>query len=137
MSQEEHNVEVVHRFNELVNTEDYDAMDELFAPSFVDHNPSWHVETLEDVKQILASSHQSFDIKNTIEDTIASGDEVVIRVTSRGRHLVEAFGVPPTGKETSMELIEIYRFEGGRIAERWLQSDIVGLMKQLGVELPL
>lgn len=135
-TEEDRNVDTLYHLNKLVNTEAYDQMDELFAKNYIDHNPSWNIQSLSDLKKIIADSHRSFDIKNIIEEAIASGDKVFIRVNNKGRHISTAFGVPPTGKETSMLTFEIYRFENGQIAERWVLSDVIGLMQQLGVQLP-
>lgn len=65
------------------------------------------------------------------EDLIAEGDRVVVRFTGRVRHMGEFMGVPPTGREASFEGIAIYRIEGDRIVDHWLQLDAVSLMRQL------
>jgi predicted ester cyclase len=41
-------------------------------------------------------------------------------------------GMPPTGKRISVTGIDIFRFEGGKIVEHWNQSDMLGLLQQLG-----
>jgi predicted ester cyclase len=46
-------------------------------------------------------------------------------------------GAPPTGKSFSIDWMAVYRFQDGKIAERWLQADDLGMMAQLGfVQLP-
>lgn len=65
------------------------------------------------------------------EDIIAEGDKVVARITFRGTHLGEFFGIPPTGTEAETSLIAIYRIEDGKIVEDWIQADAVGLLEQL------
>lgn len=130
------NVAVVKRLNDLVNTRNWAAMDELFASDYVDHNASWSIRSVEDLKLLLADAHRRFAIRNELVDVIACGDRVVARVLSRGRHQADAFGIPPTGKETVLESIEIYRFAGGRIQERWVVSDALDLLRQIGAPLP-
>jgi predicted ester cyclase len=44
------------------------------------------------------------------------------------------FGVEPTGREVELTAIEINRFADGQLIETWTQSDQLGLMDQLGVE---
>jgi predicted ester cyclase len=66
------------------------------------------------------------------EDMIAEGDKVVVRATFRGTHKGEFAGVPATGIDVEMPLIIIYRIEDGKIAEHWMQADVMGLMQQLG-----
>lgn len=130
------NIKVIYKLNDLINSMNYDAIDELFTDDYVDHNSSWNIKDLEDLKKTLKNARSSFDTQNTILDTIASQDKVVVRVMINGRHIAPAFGIEPTGKETSCETIEIYRLEKCKIAERWVLSDVLGLMKQLGVKLP-
>lgn len=136
IEEEQRNIAAVHTLNTLVNEDRLDEMDELFGDGYRDHNPGWNVETVADLKRLIADARARFQLHNVIEDTIASHDKVVVRLTSQGRHVSEAFGIPPTGKTTSMQTIEIYRFEDGKIAERWVVSDTVSLMLQLGVKLP-
>ncbi len=134
---EQRNVATVHLLNDLVNDERYDEMDELFATDYRDHNPNWKITSVAELKTVIASAHDNFDIHNEIEEVLAAGDKVFVRVNSRGRHLKPAFGLAPTGMETQLLSFEIYRFdEDGKIGERWVLSDLVGLMRQLGVSIP-
>ncbi len=134
---EQRNVDTVHLLNDLVNDERYDEMDELFAADYRDHNPNWKITSVAELKTVIASAHANFDLHNEIEEVLAAGDKVFIRVNSRGRHLQPAFGVAPTGMETQLLTFEIYRFEeDGKIGERWVLSDLIGLMRQLGVSIP-
>jgi hypothetical protein len=41
-------------------------------------------------------------------------------------------GMPPCGRETTVEGIEIFWVSKGRIAEMWHRDDLLGLMQQLG-----
>jgi len=69
------------------------------------------------------------DLHFTFEDLIAEGDKVVVRWTSRGTQQGELMGIPPTGKQFSATGIEIYRLEGGKIVEHWLESDNLGMLQ--------
>jgi predicted ester cyclase len=43
-------------------------------------------------------------------------------------------GIPPTGKDVNVQLIDIMRFnEGGLVAEHWGVVDMLAMMQQLGV----
>ncbi len=55
------------------------------------------------------------------------------RVTFQGTHSGEFQGIPATGKQVSMQVIDILRIENGKVVERWGLSDQVGMMQQLGV----
>jgi steroid delta-isomerase-like uncharacterized protein len=78
--------------------------------------------------------HSAFpDEETTFEDQIAEGDKVVSRMTSRATHAGEFQGIPPTGKRITVTGIWIDWVVGGKIAERWGQVDMLGVMQQLGV----
>lgn len=72
-------------------------------------------------------------MKITIEDIFGGEQKVTVWITLNGKHTDTFFGVPATGKPVSCTSIEIMRFENGKIAERWVQADTAGLMKQLGI----
>ena len=41
-------------------------------------------------------------------------------------------GIPPTGREVEILVIDIVRVEDGRIVEHWNVVDRLGLLQQLG-----
>jgi predicted ester cyclase len=73
------------------------------------------------------------DQELTIEAAVAEDDHVALRVraaqTQRGPYL----GVAPLGDRVSMTMIQMFRFEDGKIAETWLMFDPLDVMQQLGV----
>ena len=75
------------------------------------------------------------DVHFDIEDVIAEDDRVMVRIVLSGTHEGPFLGVEPTGEEIAMSAIVVYRFEDGKIVERWSEGDIAGLLRQLG-ELP-
>src|SRR5207245_2099009 len=88
----------------------------------------------ETFKDIPAAIRTAFpDLVETIEELIAEGDYVVERMSFRATHLGEFMGIAGTGKPVSWTAIAIYRLEGGRIAECWLESNLQGLLLQMGV----
>ena len=42
-------------------------------------------------------------------------------------------GIPPTGREVAIEVIDIVRVADGQVVEHWNVVDQLGLMRQLGV----
>jgi predicted ester cyclase len=62
---------------------------------------------------------------------VADGDLVAMRGTFRGTHHGAFAGVEATGKEVSAELLIFYKLVDGRIAEHWMQLDVMALMQQL------
>ena len=121
-------------YEEVFNAGNLALIDELFAPNFVDHDPSNPLPGLDGVRQLVSMYRGAFpDLHLTIEDEITEGDRVVTRFTGRGTHKGSLMGIPPTGKRVTIAAIDILRFENGRIAEHWGNQDLLGMMRQLGV----
>ncbi|HET6444355.1 MAG TPA: ester cyclase [candidate division Zixibacteria bacterium] len=133
----EENKAIVRRFyEEFANQGIQSVAEELVASDFVDHNPPSpeFPPGLEGLKQVFAMFLVAFpDMNLTVEDQIAEGDKVVTRLTTRGTHKGEFMGIPPTGKTMTIGLIDIFRIEGGQLAEHWGESDTMGMMQQLGL----
>jgi predicted ester cyclase len=68
-----------------------------------------------------------------IHDMFAAGDRVATRKTIHGTHEGEFMGIPPTGRAVAVDVIDIVRYEDGKLAEHWNVVDQLGLMRQLGV----
>jgi steroid delta-isomerase-like uncharacterized protein len=121
---------------EAFNRGDWDAVNRLFAADYVDHDPSRAglPPGPEGVKQAWSMFRAAFpDLQGTVKDMIAEGDKVVVRGVVRGTHRGELMGIPPTGRQMTVTLIDINRIEGGKLVERWGVSDMLGMMQQLGV----
>lgn len=77
------------------------------------------------------------DATITVEDVMAEGDRVAFRSVLRGAHLGEFLGIPPTGRQVAVGLIDVMRIEDGRIAEQWGGPDLYDLARQLGASVVL
>lgn len=120
---------------EAFNRGDLDAAGRLFTADYVDHDPSRAGLPTgpEGVKQAWSMMRAAFpDLQATIEDVIVEGDKVAVRGTVRGTHRGELMGIPPTGKQVTVTLIDINRIENGKLAERWGEADMLGMMQQIG-----
>lgn len=73
------------------------------------------------------------DAQFTIEDMVAEGDRVVLRLTMRGTHLGVFNGIPATGRSVVVPGVSIERIAGGKIVEGWVTNDALGMLQQLGV----
>jgi steroid delta-isomerase-like uncharacterized protein len=136
MSAEENKGLLRREVEELYNhTGNLDAVEEIFAPNYVSHEPtSGETRGIEGARQFAATYREAFpDLENTIEDMVAEGDKVVVRFRARGTHQgdTEAFG-PATGKRMEITGITIKRVSDGKIAEAWTNFDALGMMHQLG-----
>jgi steroid delta-isomerase-like uncharacterized protein len=111
-----------------------DAMGEQFlSPDFVFRGPGMPPMDLTAYKQFGATFRTGFpDLVHTIEDQIAEGEKVVTRVTVTGTNKGEFQGMPATGKQVKFTGIAIDRIVNGKVKERWVEFDVMGLMQQLG-----
>ena len=80
----------------------------------------------------IGSAHSLTPLAS-LEDLIADGDRVVARVTTSGTHGGEFMGAPATGKRISVQEVDIFRIENGKIAEAWAAVDFFGMLTQLGL----
>jgi predicted ester cyclase len=104
----------------------------LMAASAITHTPAGNFEGPDGFERYVAEAWSAFPQATfVIADSIAGTDLVTLRWTMTGRHL-EAFGEQPaTGAEVKLEGLAILRFEGGMIAETWLQYDRMALVEQI------
>ena len=65
------------------------------------------------------------------DELVAERDLVVLRGTFRGVHRGAFAGINATGRSVAAGLMIIYRIEGDRIVEHWMQFDGAALMTQL------
>jgi steroid delta-isomerase-like uncharacterized protein len=113
-----------------------EVIDELIAPTFVNHDPSVTEDLIgpEGTKQLIEGYRTAFpDLKVTVEEQIAEGDLVATRWTARGTHRGPFLGMEPTGKQATVTGLTIDRIENGKIVESWNNWDTLGLLQQLGV----
>ena len=122
-------------WEEIVNKQNPQAIDEVYAPNFVWHEPDQDIQGSEQARQFASTFFDAFpDINISVEDVIAEGDKAVTRYTIRGTHQgeTEEFG-PPTEKQMELKGITIHRFEGDKIVEEWEAYDNLSVMQQLGL----
>jgi len=137
----EENKALVRRLVEAWNTRNWRVLDELMVPDCVDHYAlpgEAEKPGREGYREAQINVTSAFpDIKFTIEDMIAEGDKVAVRLTFSGTHRGEFLGIKPTGKRITVTEISIWRIVNGKFVEEWGFSDRVGAFQQLGVIPPI
>ena len=118
------------------NKRNMDIFDELVASDYYDH--IFEQKGRENLKQLFTIAFEAFpDWYEAIEDIIAEGDKVWVRVKATGTYTSEwnLFGAlfPPTGKKTTIMMVFIWRIENGKLVEGWEVDDNLEFLKQLGV----
>jgi serine phosphatase RsbU (regulator of sigma subunit)/predicted ester cyclase len=133
----EENKALVRRFLEAHAKGDLDALEEMLAPDFVDHNLIPGQEPgREGYLRAFTEYHAAYsDTRYVIEKQVAEGDEVVTSFAVSSTHdRGEWMGLVPTGKEFKALLILIHRIVGGKIAEEWSQGSGLAELTQRRLE---
>jgi serine phosphatase RsbU (regulator of sigma subunit)/predicted ester cyclase len=138
MSAEE-NMALARRFMEArVVKRDLDAVDEMLAPDFVNHNkllPGQEPDREDFLRGIATFHAASSEGRLIIEDQVAGGEKVVTRFVVRSPHdRGELMGVAPTGRVLTNRGIVIHRIVEGKIAEEWGMGTIGGTLRKQRLE---
>jgi steroid delta-isomerase-like uncharacterized protein len=130
----EDNKALVRRFiREIFEEGRVEAVDELCAEDFIGH--TWGEMDRDGLRRTTARVAEALaDVHFTIEDEIAEGDRVAVRVTASARQVGEVGGQPATGRSYTIGEIHIFRLRDGKVIEHWHQYDQVGRQKQLQPE---
>lgn len=120
---------------DAINAGNLAAVDEVFAPGYVDRNPFPGTNPdREGFKKGLTMFRTAFpDFRYTVEDEIIVGDRLVHRLTARGTQRGEFLGTPATGKLATWSEIHIGRIADGKVVEHWGLVDQQSMMQQLGL----
>jgi predicted ester cyclase len=131
------NKAAIHRLiDEVWNQRAFEVLDQLFAAEAVISESGIPFPTRGPtcVKEGIRAICAAFpDIRQSIDDIFAEGDRVVVRWSSSGTHQGEYFRIAPTNRQVRVNGMAIYRFADGKIVEEWMNTDMLGLLRQLGV----
>jgi serine phosphatase RsbU (regulator of sigma subunit)/predicted ester cyclase len=127
----------VRRFLEAHANGDLEALEEMLAPDFVNHNllPG-QAPGLEGYLRSFTEYHAAFSGTHyDIEKQVAEGDEVMTIFTASSTHdRGEWQGLVPAGKEFNALLILVHRIVEGMIAEEWSQGSGLAELTQRRLE---
>jgi predicted ester cyclase len=129
----EQNKAIVRRFYKAFEDNDLEVLKEVLSPDLVAYNPNaqnrdGHLQGISGWNAIFS------DNRFEIFDQVAEGDLVATHVILRSIHDKAAFqGVPPSGKQIVIPAMTLERIKDGRIVERRVYSDRLGMSQQLGL----
>jgi steroid delta-isomerase-like uncharacterized protein len=138
MSTEENKAIVCHYLDEVWNKGNVSIIDEVMAPTYARYmDTSGAYLDREGQKQRISGIRQAFsELSLALEDIMAEGEKVTIRITLHGTHTGTFMGVPATGKRFAIGAIDVLRLVESKVVEHWGVMDTFGLMQQLGVVPP-
>ena len=125
------NKALVRRFiQEVFEEGSLDTVDELVAHDFIGH--TWGNADKAGLRQAMGRVAKALaDAHFEVDDIIAEGDRVAVRVTATARQVGTFMGLPPSGRSYTIGEIHIFRVRGGQIVEHWHEFDRTGLLRQL------
>ena len=134
---EDQNKEVARNLIAAIDRNDFAMIKELGAADFALSAPGLpepvNVDTL---IEVIKAHYSAFpDWQHTIEDTVAEGNNVVMKIVQNGTHKAPYEGILPT--ETKVTEPGLYSFVvvNGKIKGAYVIEDSLGLYQQLGMEL--
>lgn len=128
------NKELVRRFYKEVYVDwNMALVEEVVSPQFTSHDwpeggptgPRAFRDYYDDLRSTVP------DARYEVDDLIAEGDRVVVRWRLFGTHKGDFRGIAPTGRPITLKGIAIYRVDGGKLMERWVVSDLYGVLEQI------
>ena len=135
----EENRSLVKRYDdEILNRRNYDALpglvtDDLADPFAPPGSPGGPESTRQAVESMVIGIP---DLRVDSEDIIVEGDLVGFRSTITGTHEGFLFGMPPTHQPLHIDSVQLWRVADGKLAERWLRTDMSGFGQGQGTPPP-
>ena len=127
------NKTVVERLvRDIVNGGQVDLLDEVLADDFMAHGVGSGPAGPDGMRRLIATWRTAFpDWQDQIEEIVAEGDLVVIKIAARGTHSGPLLGIEPTGEAVQWGMIEMVRLAEGKITEQWGYSDFSKVVRHL------
>lgn len=127
MTEAERNRQVIHDLYAAADAGELEAVLRYYSPAYLDHDasearrdPTSHHAAL---RPAFSAFYRAFrDTRHTLEEVLAEGDRVAVRVSVEAVHSGDLFGFPASGQRIRNESMVFYRLEEGRIVERWCRE---------------
>ena len=121
-------------YQELWDNWNTAVADDLLTDDYRLHAPGVPVALDgETTKQVVRMYGNSFpDLKHTVDEVIADGDNVAVRWTVRGTHRGEFQGIAATGNSITLSGLTVHHVTDRRLRETWLVYDNMELLQQIG-----
>jgi predicted ester cyclase len=123
-------------FFKTLDTKNVEDVSSFWAPGYQGYFPSASPGIDRSMhKGMIKMFETAFpDYSHEVDDVVESENKVVLRGTFSGTHKGDFNGIPATNKPVTIGWIDISEFDNdGKILNEWLELDMVGMMKQMGV----
>jgi predicted ester cyclase len=127
------NIKIVRRvIEEGLSQHNLDLIDEFFDPDFVE-NQFGSKPTIPGMKESFEWLYHAFpDYHLVIDDLVAEGDTVWLRMTCTGTNAGGFMGYV-NGKSFKITVMDVVRLKNGKVIEHWGVPDRFHLLFQLGI----
>ncbi|HSM16339.1 MAG TPA: ester cyclase [Gemmatimonadales bacterium] len=136
-AQLEANKDLVRTFVAAMNAADSNALDSLVTEDFHRHSqatPGVQITSRDEFKKLQESFLATMpDQHVTIDMLVAEGDKVAAYATYAGTMTGPMGEFQPTGRRAESKFLSIFRIEGARIAELWVEWDNLAMLAQFGL----
>jgi predicted ester cyclase len=134
---QEQNKEIIRELFVAIDSGNLDKLGDLLSDDFSLHLPgvpqAWKKDELFQARNTHFASFPDWIHK--IEDLVAEGDKVAVKLTQYGTHKAQYKGIEPTGKSVTDPAMHVMTIVNGKVKDWWAVEDNLGLMRQLGMEL--
>ena len=130
--------EIADRFRKIVEegigAGDESVLDAFIAGDVIEHQRG-NAPGIDGAKGVSRILHRWMsDFSLTVEDLVVSGDTVWTRNKARGTNTGSVMGFVPTNQHVEVDVIDVGRFEDGKMVEHWGVADQLGLLLQVGFD---
>ena len=134
---QDQNKEIVREFFTAIDNQNFDKLTELLSEDFslnaAGLDKPWNKD---DVFKDIRKYYTSFpDWTHQIDDIIAEGNKVAVKLTQHGTQKAQFEEIAPTGMKVTKSAMHELTIVNGKIKEWWGIEDDLGLMIQLGMVL--
>ena len=125
-------------FDDLFNRGDLEVADEILAEDVTYDGPQslshGDVTGPEDIKTYVETYQTAFpDLYYTVEESTVTPGTVVVRWSAMGTDENDLFGIEPTGEGFTVDGIDVFDVEDGRITDVHAHWDTLKMVQELGV----
>ncbi|HEY1019649.1 MAG TPA: ester cyclase [Sediminibacterium sp.] len=123
---------VQHFIEQIWNQEAFDMLDSFLHPDFKDHSllPTLSPDK-EGIKKWISATGISFEHNTTIENQVTEGDQSMIRIKMKLKHIGVWRGIEPTGIEVEAVGYRCFKIKNDKIIEHWGLIDGQSIENQL------
>lgn len=129
------NKELLRQFYQKVYVHwDMTWVEKMVAPQFISHDWPAGKSGPEFFKAYYAAIRSAVpDATYEVDRIIAEDDKVVVQWQMKGtfENAFQGLAAQPTGQTITLKGIAIYRIEAGKLVERWVISDVHGLIEEV------